>query len=418
MRTIIIFAMILTFIFAMVGCNANSEPDKKAVESSSANAIVDITQAEDLFEKTEDETVEKSTFAEEKTQSPATKIDTEKVSKEPIFSQTTTANTEPKQDTHTQTEPPKNEKSAREITTNTVSEVTTAIEQIEEFDKSYWMQDTIKNINIDLLIPFENHPFKKRDGIENEELKDSVKENGLLQPIIVRSFSAGTFEIISGHRRVEVCKELGIQTIPAIVRDMTKDEAVIAMVDSNLQREHLLPSEKAFAYKMKLEAIKHQGKTSCQVGAKSRTDEQISETVKDSARQVQRYIRLTHLIPELLKLVDEERIAFTPAVELSYLPENEQRMLAEEIEYTDATPSLSQAQRLRKFSEQGRLSIDTIFAVLSEEKPNQKEQVKFKTEDIRKYFPKSYTSLDMQKTIITLLEKWQKQRERNRGEAR
>lgn len=418
MRTIIIFAMILTFIFAMVGCNANSEPDKKAVESSSANAIVDITQAEDLFEKTEDETVEKSTFAEEKTQSPATKIDTEKVSKEPIFSQTTTANTEPKQDTHTQTEPPKNEKSAREITTNTVSEVTTAIEQIEEFDKSYWMQDTIKNINIDLLIPFENHPFKKRDGIENEELKDSVKENGLLQPIIVRSFSAGTFEIISGHRRVEVCKELGIQTIPAIVRDMTKDEAVIAMVDSNLQREHLLPSEKAFAYKMKLEAIKHQGKTSCQVGAKSRTDEQIAETVKDSARQVQRYIRLTHLIPELLKLVDEERIAFTPAVELSYLPENEQRMLAEEIEYTDATPSLSQAQRLRKFSEQGRLSIDTIFAVLSEEKPNQKEQVKFKTEDIRKYFPKSYTSLDMQKTIITLLEKWQKQRERNRGEAR
>lgn len=173
-----------------------------------------------------------------------------------------------------------------------------------------------------------------------------------------------------------------------------------------------------FAYKMKLEAIKHQGKTSCQVGTKSRTDEQIAETVNDSARQVQRYIRLTHLIPELLKLVDEERIAFTPAVELSYLPENEQKILAEEIAYTDATPSLSQAQRLRKFSEQGRLSIDTIFTVLSEEKPNQKEQVKFKTEDIRKYFPKSYTSLDMQKTIISLLEKWQRQRERNRGYAR
>lgn len=252
------------------------------------------------------------------------------------------------------------------------------------------MQETIKNINIDLLIPFENHPFKKRDGHENEELKESVKENGLLQPIIVRSFSAGTYEIISGHRRVEACKELGIQTVPAIVRDMTKDEAIIAMVDSNLQREHLLPSEKAFAYKMKLEALKHQGKTSCQIGAKSRTDEQIAETVNDSARQVQRYIRLTYLVPELLKLVDEERIAFTPAIELSYLPENEQRMLAEEIEYTDATPSLSQAQRLRKYSEQGRLSIGTIFAVLSEEKPNQKEQVKFKTEDIRKYFPKSY----------------------------
>ena len=279
------------------------------------------------------------------------------------------------------------------------------------------MQETIKNINIDLLIPFENHPFKKREGIEKEELAESVKENGLLEPIIVRSFSAGTYEIISGHRRVEVCKELGIQTVPAIVRDMTKDEAVIAMVDSNLQREHLLPSEKAFAYKMKLEALKHQGKTtSRQLVGKLESADKISES--ESGRQVQRYIRLTHLIPELLQLVDEERIAFTPAVELSYLPENEQKILAEEIAYTDATPSLSQAQRLRKFSEQGRLSIDTIFAVLSEEKPNQKEQVKFKTEDIRKYFPKSYTSLDMQKTIISLLEKWQRQRERNRGEAR
>ena len=279
------------------------------------------------------------------------------------------------------------------------------------------MQETIKNINIDLLIPFENHPFKKRDGIEKEELAESVKENGLLQPIIVRSFSAGTYEIISGHRRVEVCKELGIQTVPAIVREMSKDEAVIAMVDSNLQREHLLPSEKAFAYKMKLEAMKHQGKaTSRQLVGKLESADKISES--ESGRQVQRYIRLTHLIPELLKLVDEERIAFTPAVELSYLPENEQKILAEEIEYTDATPSLSQAQRLRKYNEQGRLSIDTIFAVLSEEKPNQKEQVKFKTEDIRKYFPKSYTSLDMQKTIISLLEKWQRQRERNRGEAR
>lgn len=279
------------------------------------------------------------------------------------------------------------------------------------------MTEIIKNINIDLLIPFENHPFKKRDGIEREELKESVKENGLLEPIIVRSFSAGTYEIISGHRRVEVCRELGIQTVPAIVRDMTKDEAVIAMVDSNLQREHLLPSEKAFAYKMKLEAMKHQGKvTSRQLVGKYESADKISES--ESGRQVQRYIRLTHLIPELLKLVDEERIALTPAVELSYLPENEQKMLAEEIEYTDATPSLSQAQRLRKFSEQGRLSIETIFAVLSEEKPNQKEQVKFKTEDIRKYFPKSYTSLDMQKTIITLLEKWQRQRERNKREER
>ena len=279
------------------------------------------------------------------------------------------------------------------------------------------MSETIKNINTDLLIPFENHPFKERNGIEQEELLESIKENGLLEPIIVRSFSAGTYEIISGHRRVSACKELGIKTVPAIVREMTKDEAVIAMVDSNLQRENLLPSEKAFAYKMKLEALKHQGKaTSRQVVGKFESADLISDT--ESGRQVQRYIRLTHLIPELLKLVDEQRIAFTPAVELSYLSEYEQKILFEEIEYSEATPSLSQAQRLRRFSEQGRLSVDTIFAVLSEEKPNQKEQVKFKTEDIRKYFPKSYTSLDMQKTIITLLEKWQRQRERNRGEER
>ena len=280
------------------------------------------------------------------------------------------------------------------------------------------MIDTVRNINIDLLIPFENHPFHERNGIEQTELLESIKTNGLLEPTIVRPFSAGTYEIISGHRRVIACKELGIQTVPAIVKELNKDEAVIAMVDSNLQREHLLPSEKAFAYKMKLEAMKHQGKTSCQVGAKLRSDEQIAETVNDSARLIQRYIRLTYLIPGLLRMVDEQRIALTPAVELSYLPAQEQRKLAEEIEYADATPSLSQTQRLRRFSEQGRLSVDTIFAVLSEEKPNQKEQVKFQTEDIRKYFPKDYSSKDMQKTIIRLLEKWQRQRERNAREER
>ena len=180
-----------------------------------------------------------------------------------------------------------------------------------------------KNININLLIPFENHPFKKRDGIEQRELVESIAQNGLLEPITVRSFSAGEYEIISGHRRVEACKELGITEVPATIKEMSKDEATIAMVDSNIHREHLLPSEKAFAYKMKLEAIKHQGKTtSCQVGAKLRTDEKIAEIANDSARQIQRYIRLTYLIPELLKLVDEEKIALTPAVELSFLPEN------------------------------------------------------------------------------------------------
>lgn len=276
------------------------------------------------------------------------------------------------------------------------------------------MTEIMKTIDISLLVPFENHPFKGRSGTEQAELLESIKESGVLEPITVRFLSEGKYEIISGHRRVEACKKLGISKIPATIKECSKDEAIVAMVDSNIHREHLLPSEKAFAYKMKLEALKHQGKTYGQVVHKSRDN--ISDT--ESGRQVQRYIRLTYLIPELLKMVDEERIAFTPAVELSYLPENEQRKLAEEIGYADATPSLSQAQRLRKFGEQGRLSVDTIFAVLSEEKPNQKEQVKFMTEDIRKYFPKNYSNKDMQDTIIRLLEKWHRQRERNAREER
>lgn len=276
------------------------------------------------------------------------------------------------------------------------------------------MSDMIRRIEINLLVPFENHPFKERNGIEQEELLESVKENGLLEPITVRPLPVGKYEIISGHRRVEACKSLGISEISSTIKEISKDEAIVAMVDSNIHRDHLLPSEKAFAYKMKLEAMKHQGKTYGQVVHKSRDN--ISDT--ESGRQVQRYIRLTYLIPELLKMVDEERIAFTPAVELSYLPENEQKKLVEEMEYADATPSLSQAQRLRKFSEQGRLSVDAIFAVLSEEKPNQKEQLKFVTDDIRKYFPKNYSYKDMQDTIIRLLEKWKRQRERNAREER
>ncbi len=276
----------------------------------------------------------------------------------------------------------------------------------------------IQIIDIELLIPFENHPFKKRSGIEQQELTESIKENGLLEPVIVRPFPAGKYEIISGHRRVEACKVLGVTSIPVTIKELTRDEAIVQMVDSNIHREHILPSEKAFAYKMKSEALKHQGKTSCQLGTKLRTDEKIAETADDSARQIQRYIRLTYLIPELLKLVDEERIAFTPAVEISYLSEYEQRTLLDQIEFSDATPSLSQAQRLRKFSEQGRYSTDVVFAVLCEEKPNQKEQVRFMEDDIRKYFPKNYTKSDMQKTIISLLEKWQKQRERNRRDER
>lgn len=274
--------------------------------------------------------------------------------------------------------------------------------------------EKIENINIDLLIPFKNHPFHERGGIEQTELLESIKANGLLEPLIVRPFSDGKYEIISGHRRVNACKELGIQTVPAIVKELNKDEAIIAMVDANLQREHLLASEKAIAYKMKLEAMKHQGKTSCQVGAKLRTDEQIAETANDSGRQVQRYIRLTYLIPELLKMVDENKIAFTPAVELSYLPEKEQKILFDEIKYADATPSLSQAQRLRKFSQQSRLNADVIFVVMSEEKPNQKERVRIPVERIRKYFPKDYTAAQMEDEIVKMCEARYKKRVRDR----
>ena len=284
------------------------------------------------------------------------------------------------------------------------------------------MTDKIEKIKINTLIPFENHPFKVRTGEEQTELLESIRTNGTLVPIIVRSSSAGKYEIISGHRRVEACKELGIDTIPAIVKELTNEEAIITMVDANLQRENLLPSEKAFAYKMKVEAMKRKAgrplKNSSQVATNIDTATEIGQQLGESRDQVYRYIRLTNLIPELLKLVDEHRIAFTPAVEISYLPEKEQRVLYEEIEFADATPSLSQAQRLRKFSEQGRLSVDTVFAVLSEEKPNQKEQVRFMTEDIRKYFPRNYTNKDMQQTIIKLLENWQKRRERNAREER
>ena len=251
---------------------------------------------------------------------------------------------------------------------------------------------------------------------------ESIRANGTLVPIIVRSSSAGKYEIISGHRRVSACKELGVDTIPAIVKELSNEEAIITMVDANLQRENLLPSEKAFAYKMKVEAMKRKAgrpqKNSSQVATNIDTATEIGQQLGESRDQVYRYIRLTNLIPELLNLVDERRIAFTPAVELSYLPEHEQRVLYEEIQYADATPSLSQAQRLRKISEQGRLSVDSVFAVLSEEKPNQKEQVRFMTEDIRKYFPKNYSNKDMQQTIIKLLENWQRKRERNAREER
>lgn len=274
------------------------------------------------------------------------------------------------------------------------------------------MKDNIKKIKIDLLKDFKEHPFTSRCGIEQEELISSIKDNGILEPIIVRVLDENNYEILSGHRRVKALKELGVDDVPSIIKNLNDDEAIITMVDANLKREHILPSEKAYAYKMKLEAIKHQGKTYGQLVHKSRDD--ISDN--DSGRQVQRYIRLTYLIPDLLKLVDEEKIALTPAVELSYLSKYNQETLKEIIDYTDATPSLPQAIRIRKLSEEGKFYYDDIFNILNEEKPNQKEQIKFDKEDIKKYFPKTYTNKDMQKVIITLLEKWQRQRNRDKGD--
>ena len=283
-------------------------------------------------------------------------------------------------------------------------------------------EERIIEIEIERLRPFKEHPFQVKDDKEMFLLQESIEKYGILNPLIVRPVPDGYYEIISGHRRKHAAEKLGYRKVPVIIRVLSEDDSILSMVDSNLHRERISYSEKAFAYKMKAAAMKAQGKrtdlTSSQVATKSDTATTIGQQLGESRDQVYRYIRLTYLIPELLKMVDEQRIAFTPAVEISYLPEREQRVLIDEIEYTDATPSLSQAQRLRKFSNQGRLSVDTVFAVLSEEKPNQKEQVKFMTEDIRKYFPKNYSNKDMQKTIIKLLENWQRKRERNAREER
>lgn len=265
------------------------------------------------------------------------------------------------------------------------------------------MKEIIEYVELDNLIPFKDHPFKMRDGDEKEQLLTSIKEQGTIEPLIVRPCSsASKYEIVSGHRRLEACRELNMQSVPVIVRNLTDEQAVSMMVDANLHRETILPSERAFAYKMKLEILNHQGVTSVQAGQKH-SRKSIAETFGTSETQIQRYVRLTELIPELLNMVDSGRIALTPAVELSYLTKVQQQALFEEIEYTDATPSLSQAQRLRSLSRQFRLSRDSIYAVMSEEKANQKEQVKFKVEDLKAYFPKGYTAKDMSETIIKLL---------------
>ena len=276
-------------------------------------------------------------------------------------------------------------------------------------------REKVQEIPLGELHPFRNHPFKVKDDAAMQDTVGSVREYGVLVPAIARPDPDGGYELIAGHRRHHASELAGKETMPVIVRDLDDDAATIIMVDSNLQREELLPSERAFAYKMKLEAIRHQGKrqelTSSQVGMKLQALDIVGQQAGDSRNQVHRFIRLTELIPELLDMVDERKIAFNPAVELSYLKKEEQTLLLEAMDSEQATPSLSQAQRLKKFSQQKMLSLDVMRAVMSEEKKTDLDRVTLKNETLRKYFPKSYTPKQMEDTIIKLLEGWYKKRQ-------
>ena len=277
-------------------------------------------------------------------------------------------------------------------------------------------REKVQEIPLGELHPFRNHPFKVKDDAAMQDTVDSVREYGVLVPAIARPDPDGGYELIAGHRRHHASELAGKETMPVIVRDLDDDAATIIMVDSNLQREELLPSERAFAYKMKLDAMKRQaGRPSrenvSQVGTQKRSDQIMAEQVGESRNQIQRFIRLTELIPTLLDMVDERKIAFNPAVELSYLKKEEQTLLLEAMDSEQATPSLSQAQRLKKFSQQKMLSLDVMRAVMSEEKKNDLDRVTLKNETLRKYFPKSYTPKQMEDTIIKLLEGWYKKRQ-------
>ncbi len=274
--------------------------------------------------------------------------------------------------------------------------------------------ERVKNIPLNELHPFKNHPFKILNNEEMERMIESIRKVGTITPALARPLPDSGYELISGHRRLAACQVLGIETMPVIVREMSDDEAVIAMVDANLQRETILPSEKAFAYKMKLEAVKHQGVTSRQVGEKLLSVTQVSRDSDDSERQIQRYIRLTYLIPELLSMVDDNKIAFNPAVEISYLDREEQLTLLDAINMNDCTPSHAQSIRLKKMSQDGLLTADAIYAILSEEKPNQKEQIKLPRDELRKYFPQNYSDEQIKRDILKGLELLKRQRERNR----
>lgn len=279
-------------------------------------------------------------------------------------------------------------------------------------------RERVQEIPLDQLKPFKNHPFKVRDDQRMLDTVDSIREYGVLVPAIARPDPEGGYELISGHRRKRGCEMAGLQTMPVIIRNLDDDAAVLVMVDSNIQREELLPSERAFAYKMKLEALKHQGartdRTSGQVVQKLKLSvEIIAEQAGENYKQVQRYIRLTELISELLDMVDERKLAFNPAVEVSYLKRDEQRMLLEAMDAEQTTPSLSQAQRLKKFSQEGRLTEEAMSAIMSEEKKSDMDKVTLRSDTLYKYFPKSYTPKQMEQTIIKLLDVWQKQRQKN-----
>ena len=272
--------------------------------------------------------------------------------------------------------------------------------------------ERVHNIPLEELHPFKDHPFRIQSGEEMDRMIESIRKVGAITPALARPLEGGGFELISGHRRLAACQVLGLKTMPVIVREMTDDEAVIAMVDANLQRETILPSEKAFAYRMKLEAIKHQGRSvSRQLVGKESADTLSND---ESGRQVQRYIRLTYLIPELLAKVDEGKIAFSPAVEISFLTEGEQRILLDAIELNDCTPSHAQSIRLKKLSQDCVLTKDQIYELMAEEKPNQQEHLRFRREDFNGYFPRSYTEQQIKKDILKGLELLHRHRQRNK----
>ena len=280
-------------------------------------------------------------------------------------------------------------------------------------------RERVQEIPLDQLKPFKNHPFKVRDDQRMLDTVDSIREYGVLVPAIARPDPEGGYELISGHRRKRGCEMAGLQTMPVIIRDLDDDAAVLVMVDSNIQREELLPSERAFAYRMKLEAIERVKGRPKKVGQVvpdfqgKRSTEIVADGTGESYKQVQRYIRLTELIPELLDMVDERKLAFNPAVEVSYLRRDEQRMLLEAMDAEQTTPSLSQAQRLKKFSQEGRLTEEAMSAIMSEEKKSDMDKVTLRSDTLRRYFPKSYTPKQMEQTIIKLLDVWQKQRQKN-----